>query len=177
MKNLITILCLCLFWGSCGKKELKEGEFRFVKETERIGWYNYHLYETDERVVDIEIVYKYDHNDSIVEMSKYLPNGELCINGCSRDHGDYYHIIRKYDSNNNQIYFKGSDSCGNEELFYKYDSRNNMIESIFTNDTRSGTKYTYEYNSLDSLVKILKFHIHNIDTNNDWGDSFQIRLE
>ena len=170
MKNLITILCLCLFWSSCGKQELKEGEFRFVKKTERIDSYRVqYLYETDEQYVDIEIVYKYDHNDSMVEMSKYLPNGELC-RPCSRDHGDYYHIIRKYDSNNNVIYFRGSDSCGNEESFNKYDSKNNMIESISTNDTRWGVKYTYEYDSLDSLVKVSKFHNHNIDTNDDWEE-------
>ena len=170
MKNLITILCLCLFWFSCGKQELKEGEFRFEKKTERIDSYRVqYLYETDEQYVDIEIVYKYDHNDSMVEMSKYLPNGELC-RPCSRDHGDYYYLIRKYDSNNNVIYFRGSDSCGNEELFNKYDSKNNMIESISTDDTRWGVKYTYEYDSLDSLVKVSKFHNNNIDTSDDWEE-------
>jgi len=108
-------------------------------------------------------------NDNIVEMSKYSPNGELCRR-CSRDHGDYYHIIRKYDSNNNVIYFRGSDSCGNEESFNKYDSKNNMIESISTNDTRWGVKYTYEYDLLDSLIKVSKFHNNNIDTNDDWEE-------
>ena len=178
MKNLITILCFCLFWFSCGKQELKEGEFRIEKKIEKT--YNRHIIskyvdgtmdinEDWEQYIDIEIVYKYDHNDNIVEMSKYSPNGELCRR-CSRDHGDYYHIIRKYDSNNNVIYFRGSDSCGNEESFNKYDSKNNMIESISTNDTRWGVKYTYEYDLLDSLIKVSKFHNNNIDTNDDWEE-------
>ena len=176
MKTLVKILCLCLFWSSCGKQELKEGEFRIEKEIERTynniipRYVDGNRNEDWEQYIDIEVVYKYDHNDNMVEMSKYLPNGDLCSYNCSRDHGDYFHIIKKYDSNNNVIYFRGSDSCGNSEVFRKYDSKNNMIESISTNDTRWGVKYTYEYDSLDSLVKVSKFHNHNIDTSDDWEE-------
>ena len=147
MKNLLLIVLLLSVGFSQQKKSDEPNPMKGVK-TQTISNYDYEekFGEFEEILID-KLIYKYDSNGNMVELSSYDSDGSLMrkyiskydsngnnveLSSYDSDGSLFMKYISKYDSNGNKVEWLEYDLLGSlsGKSIYKYDSKNRIIESI-----------------------------------------------